>query len=123
MPVGIPFEASKEAVVAALKKRNGVITEAAKEFGVDRHTLAKRIHQDKDLEDLSLELRCNLVEQRLDCAEDTIAFAIEQRKNDLGNALKASFFMLNNLGKKRGYNHPRSNDSQESSELNEVIDG
>lgn len=104
---GVPWKANKTAIIDILKKRNGVVSLAAQDLGINRHTLTKKIQEDSDLQETLGQLRNDFVEQKLDSAEDTIAFAIHQRDTDLGSALKAAFFILNNLGRRRGYVHPR----------------
>lgn len=104
---GVTWKASKKDIIDTLKKRNGVISRAANDLGVHRHTLTKRICEDADLQELIAVLRNDFIEQKLDDAEETVLFAMNRREEDLGNALKASFFVLNNLGRHRGYVHPR----------------
>ncbi len=104
---GVLWKGKKTAIIDTLKKRNGVVSLAAKDFGINRHTLTKRIQEDSELQELVERLRNDFVEQRLDSAEDTIIFALQRRDIDLSNALRAAFFVLNNLGRRRGYVPPR----------------
>lgn len=107
---GSKWVKSREEIVECLKKHSGKLTYCAREFGVKYDTLKKRIDEDEDLIQLVSDLRNAHSETLLDMAEDTLQYAMRNRETDLGNALKSTFFVLNNKGKERGYS-PANNPS------------
>ena len=105
MPTGIPFNPEKKDVLDALEKANGIVTNAAKEMGVHRHTLESFISEHEDVKEFLNKVRFSHDEKQLDIAENVIHYAMSLGQTDLASALKASFYFLNNKGKKRGYSH------------------
>jgi hypothetical protein len=73
------------------------------------------------LKEYLAELRAEYVEEVLDESEAAIKKLIQNK--DPNVVFKASVFNLNNLGRKRGYNHPRVLEAQANSQLDEIIDG
>ena len=88
-----------------MEKNKCVITHAAKQIGISRVAIYNYIKR-HNLEDEITKLRFAYVEQLIDKAEGVIEYAMEQKEEDLTNSIKASVFLLNNLGKSRGYAHP-----------------
>jgi hypothetical protein len=117
---GVEWTATKSDISDAIKKTNGVLYRTAQHLNIARYTLYRRIQEDEELQQLIIDIRNDYIEKKLDIAEETNLSAMEKRDKDMTNALKASFFVLNNLGKKRGYNHPRSNDTPASDNLEEI---
>ena len=111
---GVPFNIDKATIVETIKKRKGVITHICKDLHVCHGTMLKHINLDPELKELLDETRHEFSESLCDMAENTLAFAMNNRDTDPGNALGSAKFILNNLGKKRGY-APRSENNAESS--------
>jgi len=103
--VGRLWTPNKEAVVAALEKHHGIVTRAAKEFNVKRHTLKKKIDQDPELVELLQNLRDDLNNNFLDLAENCILAAMSKQQDDPSNAMRAAMFVLNSKGKEREWNN------------------
>ena len=104
---GIPLVIPKDAFVTALKQNKGVVSRVCKSLDICHNSVHKLIAE-YELKELLDNLRNNYKTTLLDDAEDNLAYAMQQRDKDLNNTLKASFFVLNNLGKERGYAHPSS---------------
>ena len=118
---GVPWKVSKSQIVQALKKRHGRLTYAAKDLGCVYITLRKKIDADPELTQMVSDLRNSFDEDLLDSAEDVIKKAMESL-SDLGNALKAAFYVLNNKGKLRGYLHPKVQELEgKDAEINEIV--
>lgn len=100
---GVPWNISKDSIIEALKARKGKITYAARDLKVHYTTLKKRVYADSELLSLIDELRNEFNAILVDSAEDTMLYAMQNRKNDLASALKSCFYILNNKGKHLGY--------------------
>lgn len=100
---GTPWIIEKDKIVEELKKTAGRMTHTARNLGVSYMTLQKKVKEDPEIEKLVSDLRNNYEETMLDIAEDTIAYAMGMRREDLTNANKAAFFVLNSKGASRGY--------------------
>lgn len=97
------WKGSKNVIIEALKKRHGMVTYAAKDLGVHFDTLKRRIDADPSLQELIVSLHSNFDHQLIESAQSVVIRAMSQSE-DLGNALRAAFYALNNKGKLRGYN-------------------
>lgn len=110
---GVPWAATYDEIVEAIKKAKGRITYASKYLNVHPETLYRRMEKDPRIKEaLDLE-RKNFDLTLLDAAENTLLYAISKQETDLNNALKSTFFILNNKGKERGYsikNNPNYNE-------------
>lgn len=119
---GVKWRCKKETIETALKNARGRITYAAKVLNVTHNTLRKKI-KEYDLDELLDELRNEFNETTLDSAENALLYALSKQDVDVGNALKSSFFILNNKGKSRGYsprNNPGNNNDSSTSFLDEL---
>ena len=117
---GVPWTVDKLTIVEALKKRKGAVTLAAKDLSCCYTTLNKRIKEDEELKELVSQLRNAFTTELLDSAEDTLLYALDNKDQDLANALKSSFYVLNNKGKERGYAHPT--DAEATVEISKKFD-
>ena len=99
---GVPNNLSKTAITSSLKENKGRITYAARQLNVAHCTLRKRINEDPELVELLSQLRHEYEENLLDSAENTLDVSVNKHE-DMQSALKATFFILNNKGKSRGY--------------------
>ena len=111
---GVKLNIPKSTIVTVLKEAKGVMTTAAKALKVAPHTLRLKIKEDKELVEILANLRHNFEESMLDMAENTLLYAISKREDDMNNALKSSFYILNNKGKERGYNRDNYQQNDES---------
>lgn len=107
---GVPLVFTKDEIREALKKAKGKVTYAAKALNCSYQVIKNKIDADPDLIKLVSELRHEFDSLLLDSSEDTLLYAQTKRDVDLGNALKASFYILNNKGRERGYIHKDSFD-------------
>lgn len=101
---GVPWNVSKEAIVAAIKRQHGRLTFACKELDCAYDTLRRYLIKHPDVQEIVDQCRNGFDTTLLDTAESVLMKAMTQ--NEMGHALKAGFFVLNNKGKDRGYNHP-----------------
>lgn len=103
---GVPLNIPKESIAASIKSCRGRMTHMAPALDCSIIYLRERINADPELVALLAETRNHRDENLLDGAEDTLQFALDQRKDadgDINAALKSAFFVLNNKGRKRGY--------------------
>jgi DNA-directed RNA polymerase sigma subunit (sigma70/sigma32) len=100
------FTKSKDEIVEAIKKHKGRLTKVAKELNCHYDTVRKYTDPYPEIVDLIKYLRQDYDENLCDLAEDTLTTAMENCPDDMSSALKSAFFVLNNKGKQRGYNHP-----------------
>lgn len=100
---GVAWDCPQSDIMDALRRNNGVITYAAPELGVCRETLIDRCKTDPELKELLARLRNSHVKHKCAKAEKTVEAIMERWEVDASNALKASIFTLNNLGKELGY--------------------
>lgn len=108
---GVPFSVKKETIEASIKKHGGRLIRVAAELNCKRDVIRKIISNDPELSQLLDDCRHQRDENLCDLAEDTLNDAMENRIGDMNNALKSAFFVLNNKGKDRGYNHPDAQNS------------
>jgi hypothetical protein len=108
---GVRFDKPKSEICEAIKKHRGRLTKVAKQFGVCYQTIRSYTDNDPELVELISYLRKDYDENLCDLAEDTLTDAMDNRIEDMSNALKSAFFVLNNKAKERGYNHPDSQNS------------
>ncbi len=118
---GVPWNPTEGEIGNALKHCKGVITHTAKYLNVSPKTLYEKIALFPQLKEYIAELRNDYVEETLDESEAAIRRLIQNK--DPNVVFKASVFNLNNLGRKRGYNHPRVLEAQANSQLDDIIDG
>jgi len=100
---GKRWNVTKETIVTTLKQTQGRLSHASKALNVSHNTLLKRIREHPDLEELLDDLRNDFSESMIDEAEGVIVSAMSKKNEDMGSALKASFYTLNNKGESRGY--------------------
>lgn len=94
-------------VAAVLTASSGNITKAARDLGINRGNLKKRIDTHPELQALLMDLRDEIV----DIAEDNIYKDV--RDGDSG----ASRFVLSTLGKDRGWVTRQENSNKEPIEI------
>lgn len=107
---GVPFDKTDDEIREAIKKARGRLTHASKYLSVHHSTLYHKLNANPHLWECVHETRKANDEYMLDMAEDTLLHAISKRDEDGTNALKSSFFILNNKGRSRGYNPPTKSD-------------
>lgn len=107
---GVPLNITKDEIREAIKKARGRVTHAAKALSISHNTIYTKLNEDPELWECVHEARKANDEYMLDMAEDTLLHAISKRDDDGTNALKSSFFILNNKGRGRGYNPPIKSD-------------
>lgn len=100
---GVPLTIPKNIIINAIKKRNGVLTAAAKDLDCSRPWLIQHVNSDPELKDILAKERNAYDEYLCDKAESVLVYALNKCETDLSNALGASKFILNNKGKNRGY--------------------
>jgi DNA-binding PucR family transcriptional regulator len=100
---GVAWNPPLQDIIDALIKHHGVVTQAAKELGVVRQTLSVKIAETPELQAILPGLREQLVERKVDVAEETLDWVMSLKDKDVSNTLKATMFTLNNLARKRGY--------------------
>ena len=118
---GVPLKYKEDDFADALKKRKGRLVYVAKDMGMHRSTLWEHLKKYPKLQILLKELRDEYIEDGKDLAEDVLMFAMTNKSNDLGRALEATKYFLNNQGKDRGYSHTPTGISYDPSEQITVI--
>lgn len=113
MESGVHWKGEKRDIEDALYKSKGRISHACKILNIARSTLYKYLDKHPELKDLIEKLRHDFEEVLLDKSENVIEYALSQMQNDLGYALKASFFTLKARGKKRGWSIESDTDKEE----------
>ncbi len=99
---GVPFEPNRQKIVESIKKHKGVVTHMCKELHAQHGTLIKYINNDPELKQMLLEARHAYAEELCDYSEEGILYTVKQRE-DLSSCISAAKFVLNNIGRKRGY--------------------
>lgn len=105
---GVPLNLSESAISECIKKRKGVITHICKDLDVSHTALTRFINDRPHLKDELDHARHEYDDLICDLSENTMLYAVSQ-KEDLGSALSAAKFVLNNKGRKRGYNADGNN--------------
>ncbi len=100
---GVPLNKTKQNIIDALKECKGVVTHAANKLKITRQCIYNIIKENEDMKPLLAEMREEYEEELLDAAEDVITYALNNKENDLTNAMKAAYFALNNKGSKRNW--------------------
>lgn len=110
---GVKLNFDKSLLTEVIKRNKGVIKNIQKDLKCCNETVHNYINADPELVDLLARERNGYVEELMDEAEDTLKYAIANREKDLTNALKATFYSLNNHGRKRGYSRYEKAEEQE----------
>jgi hypothetical protein len=103
---GVPWNVNKTDIIRALKASEGQLYYACKILDCNYKTLKKRIDADPELIEMLADLRSHFDEKLLDLAEDNLVHALGLRATDVGHALSATYYVLNNKGKSRNYIPP-----------------
>lgn len=99
---GAKIAISKATMKKAIEGHRGCVSKAAKGLRIAPSTLQRRIDDDPELKRLVHELRHEYDEMILDEVEDTLKYALENRKKDLSNAVKVATWIADRKGKSRG---------------------
>lgn len=103
----------------AIIKSRGRVVQAAKMVDLDRTTFHTKITE-YGLRDLLAEARTHYEEDIVDISEDFNEWAIQHKEEMPSLAQRSAFYILDNIGKKRGYNQP--NDANKPIPRAEEID-
>lgn len=113
---GVPWNVTKDQIVASIKKQFGRLTYVARELDCDYSTVKKRVDKDPELQQILADARNGFGENLLDLAESALLKGLHSEESNA--YLKSAFFVLNNKGRERGYTPPSAaivpNDSSES---------
>ena len=105
MVAGVPWELDTSIILDAVKKAKGRVSHVAKALDVSPQTIYRRMAKDPEIKEALDEARNAFDLTMLDAAENTLMLAISKADEDINNALKSTFFILNNKGEERGYSH------------------
>lgn len=100
---GVKLAISKANMRKALVGHRGCVSKAARGLKIAPSTLQKRIDADPELKRMVHELRHEYDEMVFDEVEDTLLFAITNRKKDLTTAARVAMWYANIKGKSRGF--------------------
>ncbi len=100
---GVPLNFKKDDIALSIKNNSGRMIHIAASMECTVEAMKKQIERFPDLIEMLADYRHKRDETLLNGAEDTLLKAIEKSDTDMTNALKSSFFILNNKGKLRGY--------------------
>lgn len=117
---GIKWIEDPIVIIAALKKHDGRITFACGELGVCRYTLSKTIKESEELKKALEEIRSAYDSSLIKQAENVLITAMSKTETELACSLKASFFVLNNKGKDRGYSYKNPNQEETQQVLSDI---
>lgn len=119
---GVPLEDTNsfDQIAGALKKHGGLVSHAAKEIGCCHSALLRYLERHPEMEEIKCQARQSHLEKRLDLYESVLDILASKAHTDPNNALKSSIYGLNNLGKKRGYAHPKAQEANPDYE--ELVD-
>ena len=123
---GVPLEetTSRKEISDALIKHQGMVSYAAKEIGCHHGTLLRYLENNPEMAAIREEARKGYIEKRLDVCESVLDILASKVNTDPSNAYKSSVYILNNLGKKRGYAHPKAQEvNQDYDELVDKSEG
>jgi len=110
---GIKFNVPKSVVSATIIECKGRLNKISDKLNFWVGTVREFIRADPELSALLDEMRNKRDEDLLEGAEDVLQYAIDVKADDLTNALKSAFFVLNNKGRGRGYLPPALQNQQE----------
>lgn len=114
---GVAFKATDLEIIDKIKEFHGRIEVVATYFGVTPQTIYNRINRSPEIKTALEEEREHTLEVDLDMAQTAIRVALGRTDEDnIDSALRASFYLLNNKGKKRGFAHPESVSKESSAE-------
>lgn len=105
---GVPLPITHEEIKEAIKKHKGVVSSVCKTLNMGHNAFYVRMGQDPSIKECLDHSRSEFEELICDLSENVLSFALSQRE-DLSSALASAKYVLNNKGKKRGYNHPAEN--------------
>lgn len=118
---GVACGYTEDDICDALKIADGRISVAAYKLNLCRYTLYRKINASPRLQEVLKELREDYKRRACDLAEAAVMAIMQRHDSDAANALKASIFTLNNLGRDYGYNHPEVAKAQEDRGLADMI--
>lgn len=117
---GVPFDATKEQILSAIKESGGRFLRIAALLGYADNTVRAHIYADPELMQAIKDARKTRDEGLLDGAEDALKKALDKADLDINAALKSAFYVLNNKGKDRGYASPEEKAAQTMLQVNRV---
>lgn len=115
---GVPLDISRDSIVNALKQTKGQVRKACQLLNCTHPALYKKINADPELQQIIAELRHETDDRFLDMAEDGIEHLMTLQDSNIDKFSMATFYILNNRGRKRGWVPPTvaaamdSNDSK-----------
>ncbi len=112
---GVKLNLSKEVLQETIKKHKGRIVYIAEDLKCNHKTVNNYINADPELKELLNDCRNRRDEILCESAVDTLQDAIDERRQDMPTALKASFYVLNSKGASRGFY------SQHAQETNNAV--
>jgi len=118
---GVPWDVSKETIIASLKAQKGRLSYACKELGCTHTTLKKYIDADPELAELLRHLRNDFDCSLLDMAESSLVRGMKE--SDPNAYLKSAFYVLNHKGRSRGYLLPTEQLTEKDTILDDLKTG
>ena len=101
---GVKLAIPVSAFLASIKRHRGIVTHIIKELDIHHSTFHTKKRENPEIEKALDEARYEFDESICDMAESVLAVAMRKHEDDMGNALGAAKFVLNNKGRRRGYN-------------------
>jgi len=108
---GVPINISVDTLDTLIRKYKGKTKAIAEELKCCRRVIREQIEKEPYLIELQKEMRYQRDEDLLEESEDTLEAALKGRTDDMSNALKSAFYVLNQKGKARGYQRLSNNDN------------
>lgn len=107
---GIRWDVTDDEIIDVIKNSNGIVRSIASHLNVSYQSIYNRLNQNPEMQKALADARKAFVERKKDGAELVLDDMFDQYSNNpeywAGHAFRSAQFVLNNLGRDRGYAHP-----------------
>lgn len=102
---GIPHGITDDEFIIAFERCGGILEQAAAELGVTTKCIHDHMRKNPSVREELNQIRRRYQYRMLDRAEKVLNDSMDQEE-DPNLAFRSSVYVLNNLGRDRGYSHP-----------------
>lgn len=107
------FVPNHDELKKVIREYNGKMYPISIKMGVYSTTLINYIKRDPELSNYLSEIRETYKEKLVGQAEEVFEYAMDNKEEDLNNAMKAATYVCDNLGTMYGYNKVANNSHEE----------